>query len=241
MNPASPLQSSAEDFLESLQQSPESTLAELINLVLRSCGCNDSVDGDQAVDFDGIVSALDDFTEVLKQVRGCRVYAKVARFDVYLQENSPVYPLTSKLPVFKRFRKSLSEWIERLVISAADLGALYTTQMMETLQQWVVSMSSSQIRSFRHTATVIALEAETALCDVAAAVDKEAEVVARQREGEKKRKASTKGPNPRLKELEQKAQAIKRQQNKLKSYIKEFVDGYVKLLVLECDLTGTYS
>ncbi|KDR77313.1 hypothetical protein GALMADRAFT_267467 [Galerina marginata CBS 339.88] len=206
MNPASPLQSSAEDFLESLQQSPGPALAELINLVLRSCGSNDSVDADQAVDFDGIVSTLDDFTESLKQ------------------ENSPIYPLTSKLPVFKRFRKSLSEWIERLVISASDLDALYSSQMMETLQQWVVSMSSSQIRSFRHTATVIALEAETALCDVAAAVDKESEVVARQREGEKKRKGS-KGGNARLKELEVKSQDIKRRQNKLKTFVKEFVDG----------------
>ena len=88
-------------------------------------------------------------------------------------------------------------------------------------------MSSSQIRSFRHTATVIALEAETALCEVAAAVDKESEVVARQREGEKKRK----GPkgNPRLKELDTKAQEVKRRQNKLKSFIKEFVDGYVNM------------
>ena len=68
MNPASALQSSAEDFLESFQQSPEAALAELINLVLRSCGSNDSVDTDQVVDFDGIVSTLDDFTELLKQV-----------------------------------------------------------------------------------------------------------------------------------------------------------------------------
>jgi cohesin complex subunit SA-1/2 len=97
--------------------------------------------------------------------------------------------------------------------------------MMETLQQWVVSMSSSQIRSFRHTATVIALEAETALCEVAAAVDKESEVVARQREGEKKRKGPKAG-NPRLKELDTKAHEVKRRQNKLKSFIKEFVDGY---------------
>jgi hypothetical protein len=33
-----------------------------------SCGCNDSVDPHQVVDFDGIISTLDDFTEVLKQV-----------------------------------------------------------------------------------------------------------------------------------------------------------------------------
>ena len=68
MNPASALQSSAEDFLDSLQQSPGPALAELINLVLRACGCNDSVNADEAVDFDGIVSTLDDFTESLKQV-----------------------------------------------------------------------------------------------------------------------------------------------------------------------------
>lgn len=68
MNPSYALQSSAEDFLTSLQQTPGHALAELINLVLRSCGCNDSVDADQAVDFDGIVSTLDDFTESLKQV-----------------------------------------------------------------------------------------------------------------------------------------------------------------------------
>jgi len=97
---------------------------------------------------------------------------------------------------------------------------------MDTLQQWVVSMSSSQIRSFRHTATVIALEAETALCDVAAAVDKESHVLARQREGEKKRKG--KGGNPRLQELELKGKEVKQRQNKLKTYIKEFVDGSVQ-------------
>ncbi|KAJ3515607.1 hypothetical protein NLJ89_g1655 [Agrocybe chaxingu] len=182
MNPSSPLQSSAEDFLESLQQSPEAALAEFINLVLRSCGCNDSVDADHVVDFDGIVSALDDFTEVLKQ------------------ENSPVYPLTSKLPIFKRFRKSLSEWIERLIISASDLGLF-----------------------FRYTATVIALEAETAPCDVAAAVDKEKDVVSRQQEGEKKRK--TKGTNQRLQELVLKEKEVKQRQAKLISFIKEFVDG----------------
>lgn len=95
---------------------------------------------------------------------------------------------------------------------------------METLQQWVVSMSSSQIRSFRHTATVIALEAETALCDVAASVHKEAEVLARQQEGEKKRKGP-KNTNTRLKELESKAKEVEKRKSTLLGFIKEFVDG----------------
>jgi len=69
MNPAAALQSTAEDFLDSLSQSPGSAQAELINFILRSCGCNDSVDADEVLDYDGVVDSLDNFTEGLKQVR----------------------------------------------------------------------------------------------------------------------------------------------------------------------------
>lgn len=89
MNPASPLQSSAEDFLDSLQQSPGSALAELINLVLRSCGCNDSVNADEAVDFDGIVSTLDDFTESLKQV--CKCVSCLLDSSSFVSRKTPLF------------------------------------------------------------------------------------------------------------------------------------------------------
>ncbi|EAU84056.2 cohesin subunit [Coprinopsis cinerea okayama7 len=207
MNPAAALQSTVEDFLESLTQSPEAAQAELINLFLRSCGCNDTVSPADAVDYDGVLDNLDNITEALKQ------------------DNSPTYPLTSRLPIFKKFRRSLSEFIERLIKSAAELESLYSTDLMSTLQTWIVAMSSSQIRSFRHTATVVALEVETALCEVAAAVEKEAQVVGRQREGEKKRKGAGKGASARDKELQSKAQEIRERRKHLAEYLKEFVDG----------------
>lgn len=68
MNPSAALQSTAEDFLESLPNSPGPSQAEVINCILRACGCNDSVDGDEVLDYDGVVDALDNFTEALKQV-----------------------------------------------------------------------------------------------------------------------------------------------------------------------------
>lgn len=55
--------------MESLNSSPGHAQAELVNLILRCCGCNDSVNEDEAVDYDGVVDALDNFTEALKQVR----------------------------------------------------------------------------------------------------------------------------------------------------------------------------
>ena len=69
MNPAAALQSTVEDFLDSFQQAQGPALADLITCILRTCGSNESVDADRAVDYDGIVDALDDFTEALKEVR----------------------------------------------------------------------------------------------------------------------------------------------------------------------------
>jgi len=107
MNPSSALQSSAEDFLESFQQSPEAALAELINLVLRACGCNDSVDPDQVVDFDGIVSTLDDFTEVLKQVCHCFTYSTEA----------PNYETTGKLPCLpSHLEIAILQTVQKIII-----------------------------------------------------------------------------------------------------------------------------
>jgi hypothetical protein len=68
LNPSAALQSTAEDFLESLSQSAGAAQAELINCILRACGCNDSVDADEVLDYDGVVDSLDNFTEGLKQV-----------------------------------------------------------------------------------------------------------------------------------------------------------------------------
>jgi cohesin complex subunit SA-1/2 len=95
---------------------------------------------------------------------------------------------------------------------------------MITLQTWVAAMSSSQVRSFRHTATVIALEVETALCEVAAAVEKEAVLIGRQREGERKRKANNKGA-AKDKDLEAKDKEIRGRRKALGEYLKEFIDG----------------
>lgn len=69
MNPSAALQSTVEDFLEGLTQTPGPSQAELVNCILRCCGCSDTVNEDEAVDYDGVVDALDNFTEALKNVR----------------------------------------------------------------------------------------------------------------------------------------------------------------------------
>lgn len=69
LNPSAALQSTTEDYLDSLANSPGLALADLINCILRACGCNESVNSDQVMDSDGVVDVLDTFTDGLKQVR----------------------------------------------------------------------------------------------------------------------------------------------------------------------------
>ncbi|KAF5365253.1 hypothetical protein D9758_005390 [Tetrapyrgos nigripes] len=221
LNPNAALQSTTEDFLESLNQTAHQALAELLTMILRCCGCNETIDGDEAIDFDGASSKLDDIVEQLKQT------------------TSPAgtYPLTLKAMPFHNpkikytFRSHLSEFFNRLITSSALLGSLYSSQLMETITTWLVPMSSSQIRSIRHTATVIALEIERALAEVGKDVEKEAEVTGRMREGEKKR-ARTKaadngaaGTRGKDKELGAKMREIKDRQKRLEEFIAEFIDG----------------
>jgi cohesin complex subunit SA-1/2 len=137
--------------------------------------------------------------------------------------------------MFKKFRVHLSEFVSRLIASSADTGSLYKSDLMGTLQTWVIAMNSSQIRSFRHTATVVALELQSALCDVARKVEKEVETVGRQREGEKKRRAA-KGGNDKMgggvrdKELERKMREVNGRKTKVTEFINEFDTGYIHLL-----------
>ena len=68
---------------------------------------------------------------------------------------------------------------------------------------------------------MIALNVETALCEVAASVEKEKETVTRQLEGERRKKRNTE----RVKELEIKSIEVNERRTKLKEYLKEFFDG----------------
>lgn len=90
-------------------------------------------------------------------------------------------------------------------------------------------MSSAQLRSFRHTATVVGLEVESALAEVGATVDKEAEVLRRQKEGEKKKGTPAAKGKGREQDLQTKYDDAQNRKNKLKEVLKEFFDGCVFL------------
>lgn len=137
------------------------------------------------------------------------------------KEPIPSYPIVSRAKDYKKFRKSLAEFIERLIASAAEAEILFDETFMETFQAWVSAMSSSSLRSFRHTATVIALWTISSVSAVSEQARKDFSTASRQRDAEKKKGRTDK---TRLKALEEKVEQAHSVKIKVDSYLEELVN-----------------
>lgn len=130
--------------------------------------------------------------------------------------------MVSKSKPLKKFRSSLQSFLNRLFIQSASAEILYETSFCQVLQSWLTSLSSSKIRSFRHTATVISLGAVSALCKVAVAVNKEFASASRAKEAEEKKGRKDKS---RLKDLGKNVEEVHERKTKLEEYLTELFEA----------------
>ncbi|QSZ36912.1 hypothetical protein DSL72_009002 [Monilinia vaccinii-corymbosi] len=172
-------------FLEKYAQNGPGSVAELINFVLKSAGCDLQVTGDDINDSDNVNGRISDLQEEHQT-------QKIAD-----------YPLISRAKNSHAFRASFLDFFNSLTRTMDASGALYDEDepLMENIFHWMASMSSSNLRPFRHTATAVALTIATATCQIAKEQLEIAAKTLRQLEGEKKNKRPNKG---RIGEFEKK-------------------------------------
>ncbi|GAA6029512.1 hypothetical protein JCM8097_003715 [Rhodosporidiobolus ruineniae] len=205
-NPNTALQQTAEDWIEQYKEESGPAMAELVNFVLRCCGCNAAIDEHQAEDENGIVENLKDIV------------------DEFKQESNHAYPLISKSKPYKKFRASLSQFLSKLLTLAAD-DVLFETSFYEHFSAWVHALSSSQIRALRHTATVIVLLTVNALSELHVAVKKEHSQALRAKEAEEKKERKDKG---RLRDMERQVKEVHERLEQIEAFIDE---GYTSVFV----------
>ncbi len=159
-------------------------MCDMINFVIKCTGCNSQVDVHDIEDQDNAPSKLGDIQED---------YQALKPTD---------YPLISKGKGSASFRSTLTGFFATLISSCHAAGLLYSDEaILENIEIWVHTMSSSTLRPFRHTATLIALTIGNTLCNVAADIAENAAKTMRQKEGEQKKKSINK---ERVKALEAK-------------------------------------
>ena len=174
----------AADWIARWERNNREAMCDMINLVIKCTGCNTQVDVHDIEDQDNVPSRLGDIQEE---------YQALKPTD---------YPLISKVKGNASFRSTLCGFFATLISTCHAAGLLYSDLALhENIEIWVHTMSSSTLRPFRHTATVIALTIGNTLCTVAADIAENAARTVRQKEGEQKKKSVNK---ERVKALEAK-------------------------------------
>ena len=174
----------AADWITRWEQNNTEAMRDLINLVIRCTGCTLELEAQDIEDPDNAVSKLIDLQEAFQA------------------QKITDYPLISKTKANASFRATMTGFFETLVLTCHASGLLYSdVALYENLDLWVSTMSSSAIRPFRHTSTVIALSIGNALAVVANELAESVAKTTRQKDGERKRKTVNKD---RIKGLEAK-------------------------------------
>lgn len=153
------------------EQSSANAICDLINFVLKCTGCDLQVDVHDIEDPDNATSKLTDLQEEHNRLK------------------ITDYPLISKGKGNANFRSTMTDFFHSLISTAHAAGVLYSDEaFFESLQVWVTSMSSSAIRPFRHTATVVSLAIGSTLCSLAADIADNVAKTMRQKDSEQKKK-----------------------------------------------------
>ena len=179
-------------------------MRDLVNLVLRCTGCKIEVELQDIEDSDNIVSKLTDIQ------------------DEFQAQKITDYPLISKGKSTGSFRSTMTDFFETLIGTCHTSGILYSeVTLYENLDLWVSTMTSSSIRPFRHTATVISLAMGSALCTVANDLAEITAKTRRQKEGEQKKKSVNK---ERVKGLDAKIVADSRKRTSVIENVQQLFD-----------------
>ncbi|KAI8067787.1 STAG domain-containing protein [Gongronella butleri] len=190
------------DWVQQYTQDQSSALQDLINFVIRCTGCRMAVTKDAFESEDLTVDALQELQEEL------------AKLEVH------EYPITSKAAVHKHFKPNLVRFFQ-VLIESCQHDILYDETLISTLQSWLITMSSSVYRPFRHTSTVIALKIMTSLCQLADNVHKELSTMTRQFRAEENKRGGARNSN-KLQLLRKRLQAVSQKQHALVEHIQDF-------------------
>ncbi|XP_052754586.1 cohesin subunit SA-2 isoform X2 [Galleria mellonella] len=183
-------------WIEEYKSNRESALVQLMQFFINSSGCRGKVTPDMA---------QMDHTLIIKKM--------TQEFD----EESGEYPLIMSGQTWKKFRSNFCEFIQTLV-KMCQYSIIYDQYLMDNIISLLTGLSDSQVRAFRHTATLAVMKLMTALVDVALLTSVNCDNCLRQYEAERL-KARDKRASERLEVLVAKRQELEENMEEIKNML----------------------
>lgn len=192
------LQSVIDEWIESYRQDREAASLELMQFFVRSSGCTGKITP-------AMREAMDN-TQIIRQL-----------IDEFDEETGGEYPLIMTGPQWKKFRSNFCEFVHTLV-RQCQYSIIYDQYLMESIISLLITLSDSQVRAFRHTATLAAMKLMTALVDVALTLSINLDNTQRQYESERQ-KSKEKRASDRLESLTTKRQELEENMEDIKTML----------------------
>ncbi|KAI9250834.1 hypothetical protein EDC94DRAFT_310101 [Helicostylum pulchrum] len=193
----------AKEWIRKYKENNKSALKDLINFVIRSSGCTIAITADAVNQDDGSINAINELQEALSKLPHTE------------------YPIISKTKEHRTLKRNMLTLFQEIIVQC-KYDAIYDGILIETLQSWLTTMSSSVYRPFRHTATLVGLKIISALCDVGEKLRDELAVANRQLNNEKKKADKS---NNKLRGLKQKSTTAQTKCKDLEEFLTEFFNG----------------
>ncbi|QPG76749.1 hypothetical protein FOA43_004143 [Brettanomyces nanus] len=197
----------------------QDAVRDLVNFVLRSCGCVSMLSSHDVAD-------TDHADETIAEVQ-----------QLFLSQGSHEYPLwlSSRMSnkQWKGFRERASEFMKQLLFVSSERGLLYENEeFMETILAWLGTMSAVNERSMRFTATFYSIQLESALCQIYVETAKFINRCQRQLTSEKEnlKKTSKSSRSSNSRSIDSVNKRIERVQSNFDSYSekKQYLEKQVK-------------
>jgi len=137
-------------------------------MVIKSAGCDIRVTEDDINDIDNVEGKLGELQEDFQAVSFPLFSGAFYHLLNHLQQNITDYPLVVKAKSSHDFYYALVNFFTALINTMDKTGIMYEEEVLiENIHVWFVTMSSSNSRPFRHTATLVNLTMTSAMCQIA--------------------------------------------------------------------------
>ncbi|CAH0773701.1 unnamed protein product [Bemisia tabaci] len=186
-----------DDWIEEYKVNRDSALLALMQFFINASGCKGRITP--------AMSASMEHAAIIRRM--------TEEFD----EESGEYPLIMSGQHWKKFRGNFCDFVAQLV-KQCQYSIIYDQYLMDNVISLLTGLSDSQVRAFRHTATLAAMKLMTALVDVALIVSVNLDNTQRQYESERQ-KARDKRASDRLESLMSKRQELEENMDEIKNML----------------------
>ncbi|XP_039276310.1 LOW QUALITY PROTEIN: cohesin subunit SA-1-like [Nilaparvata lugens] len=191
------LQNVVDDWIEAYKVNRDTALLGLMQFFINASGCKGKITSQMAANMEHA--------------------AIIRKMTEEFDEESGEYPLIMTGQQWKKFRQNFCDFVA-LLVKQCQYSIIYDQYLMDNVISLLTGLSDSQVRAFRHTATLAAMKLMTALVDVALVVSINLDNTQRQYEAERQ-KARDKRASDRLESLMAKRQELEENMDEIKNML----------------------